>query len=70
MGNNIVSSVIKVFDRRHLEIESISARIDRAQNNGIREKNGIYVENVVIFQSNNMNYTENGKNDIQVLRIY
>lgn len=66
MGNNIVSSVIKVFDRSHLEIESISARIDRAQSNGVRDKNEKYVENVVIFQSNSMNYIENGKNDVQV----
>lgn len=51
MGNNIVSSVIRVFDRKHLEIESISAKIDRAQINGCREKHEVYVENIGIFQS-------------------
>lgn len=60
MGNNIVSSVIRVFDRSHLEIESISAKIDRAQIKGIREKHEIYVENIGIFQTNGVNCIENG----------
>lgn len=67
MGNNIVSSVIKVFDRSHLEIESISAKIDRARMNGCHEKHEVCVENIGIYQTkaSNMEYS-NGINSIQV----
>lgn len=52
MGNNMVSSVIKVFDRSHLEIDSISAKIDRERINGCHEKHEVYVENFGIFRQN------------------
>lgn len=55
MGNNIVSSVIRVFDRKHLEIESISAKIDRAQFNSCHEKHEVYVENIGVFHRNELN---------------
>lgn len=67
MGNNIVSSVMKVFDRSHSEIESISARIDRAQIKGIREKHEIYVENIGLYQSNSIKFMDSRKNVIQVI---
>lgn len=52
MGNNIVSSVVKVFDRRNLEIDSISAKIYREQLNGCHEKHEVYVENPIgIFRT-------------------
>lgn len=68
MGNNIVSNVIKVFDRSHLEIESISAKIDRARLNGCHEKHEVYVENIGIFQTavNDMEYS----NRIQNVQVY
>lgn len=64
MGNNIMSSVVRIFDRSHLEIDSISAKIDRAQINGCREKHEIYVENISLFHTNSVGYTESShKND-------
>lgn len=71
MGNNMMSSVIKVFDRSHLEIESISAKIDRAQINGCREKHEVFVENISIFHSNSVKCMENShRNDeIQVYKF-
>lgn len=55
-----MSSVIKVFDRSHLEIDSISAKIDREKVNGCREKHEVYVENIDMFR----NYGEsNGRNE-------
>lgn len=51
MGNSIVSSVVKVFDRRNLEIDSISAKIYREQINGCREKHEVYVENFGIYRT-------------------
>lgn len=62
MGNSIVSSVIRVFDRSHLEIESISAKIDRQHIKGNREKHEVYVENIGIFQTNGVDYVENSNN--------
>lgn len=49
MGNNVVASVIKVFDRSHNEIQSISAKIDRARGNRYQEKHEVYVENIGAF---------------------
>lgn len=68
MGNNVVSSVMKVFDRSHLEIESISAKIDRAQINGCREKHEVFVENISIFHANSVKCMENShrSDEIQV----
>lgn len=51
MGNNIVSSVVKVFDRRNMEIDSISAKIYREQINGCHEKHEVYVENIGMFRT-------------------
>lgn len=70
MGNNIMSGVMKVFDRNHLEIESISARIDRERMNGCREKHEVYVENIGIFLPNMVKCVENrmgSYHQIQVL---
>lgn len=64
MGNNMVSSVIKVFDRSHLEIDSISAKIDREQINGCREKHEVYVENIGIFHKNVENHDGNNPNQV------
>lgn len=69
MGNNIVSSVMKVFDRSHSEIESISARIDRAQIKGIREKHEIYLDNIGIYESSSVKFMESRKNVSQVKHI-
>lgn len=67
MGNNIVSSVIKVFDRSHLEIESISAKIDRDRINGCHEKHEVYVENIGIYQTKVNSMENNGRiNQTQV----
>lgn len=52
MGNNIVTSVVKMFDRRNLEIDSISAKIYREQINGCHEKHEVYVENIGIYRTN------------------
>lgn len=67
MGNNIVSSVVKIFDRSHLEIASISGKIDR-ERNGRHEKHEVYVENIGIFRTNSIRNSENnnGNNPIQV----
>lgn len=52
MGNNVMTSVIKIFDRSHLEIDSISAKIDREKKvNGRRERHEICVENNGIFRN-------------------
>lgn len=66
MGNNIVSSVMKVFDRNHSEIESISARIDRAQIKGLREKHEIYVENIGLYQPSSVHFATSRNNVNQV----
>lgn len=46
MGNNIATRVRKIFYRNHLEIQSISARIERAQTDGVQEKHEVYVNSV------------------------
>lgn len=68
MGNNIVSSVIKVFDRGHLEIESISAKIDRAQINGCREKHEVYMGSAGIFQTSATNVQHRNATDNKQVR--
>lgn len=73
MGNNIVSSVIKVFDRGHMEIESISAKIDRDRINGNHEKHEVYVGNISMFDvknhtfSFNRNQVDKNKNKNQII---
>lgn len=71
MGNNIVSNVTKVLNRSHLEIESISAKIDRAKINGCRETHEVCVENIGIFHINGVKYAENllGSNKHQVYKF-
>lgn len=71
MGNNIVSSVIRVFDRSPLEIDSISAKIDRAQISGCREKHEVYVENIGLYHAKGIEYTTNshGYNETQVHKL-
>lgn len=44
MGNTIVTGVRRVFDRSHIEIQSISAKIEREQINGTHEKHEIYMD--------------------------
>lgn len=68
MGNNIVSNVAKIFDRGHLEIESISAKIDRAKTNGFRETHEVCVENIGEFHINGVNCARDlhGSNEHQV----
>lgn len=66
MGNNIVSSVVKVFERRNLEIDSISAKIYREQRNGCREKHEVYVENRIGIFRPNIVERNNSNNPIQV----
>lgn len=46
MGNNITTRVIRMFDRSHMEIQSISGQIERAQNYGIDEKHEVYLNSV------------------------
>lgn len=64
MGNNIVSSVVKVFDRQNMEIDSISAKIYREQINGCHEKHEIYVENPIgIFRTDIVAMNNSGKSN-------
>lgn len=63
MGNNIVSSVVKVFDRRNMEIDSISAKIYREQINGCREKHEVYVENPIGIFRTSIGETNNSDNN-------
>lgn len=46
MGNNITTRVIRMFDRSHMEIQSISGQIERAQSHGTHEKHEIYMNSV------------------------
>lgn len=66
MGNSIVSSVVKMFDRRNLEIDSISAKIYREQINGCHEKHEVYVENIGIYRTNLIENSGDNGNQIQV----
>lgn len=69
MGNNIVAKVIGVFDRSPTEIQSISAKIDRAKNNGIQEKHEVYVENIGLFPKTMVDKMEgNSKNQVFLLK--
>lgn len=64
MGNNIVSSVVKVFDRRNIEIESISAKIYREQISGCRETHEVYVENPIgIFRTDIVEKNNSGNSN-------
>lgn len=49
MGNSIAANVIRLFDRRYLEIDSISGKIDRDQIRGRHQMHEICVENVEMF---------------------
>lgn len=70
MGNSIVLSLINVFDRRHLEIESISAKIDRAQSSGCYKKHEGCVENIGKYKTNSVGLEEiSYKNDRIQVRV-
>lgn len=49
MGNNLTVSLIRIFDRRYMEIESISGKVDRDQSRGYQPKHEICVENIGVF---------------------
>lgn len=49
MGNNLTVSLIRIFDRRYMEIESISGKVDRDQSRGYQPKHEICVANIGVF---------------------
>lgn len=67
MGNNIVSNVIRVFNRSHIEIESISAKIDRERKKG--KEHEVYVENIGMFNMNER-LMKGNRNQVDKLNDY
>lgn len=65
MGNSVAAGIIRLFDRRHLEIDSISGKIDRDRSRGCYEKHEIFVENDEMFRYRNRQNSTN-----QVKKIF
>lgn len=49
MGNNLTTRMIRMFDRSHMEIQSISGQIERAQSHGAHEKHEVYMNSVQLL---------------------
>lgn len=65
MGNNIAVSIIKLFDRRQVEIESISGKVDRDRIRGCHERHEIFVDNFEMFR-----YRSRQTNPNQVKQLF